>query len=289
MDWVLAIRTPLLTPFFQNVTWLGYGDFLFLFIPFCYWFCEREYYNVFPQFVFISAVINSFSKSLFQDPRPDNYLNIDPWLDTLDPSFGFPSGHAQLAVIIWGFIFLRSNNFYIKIISLFLLLTISFSRIYLGVHDISDVIGGMIIGILSLIFLELILRKKIAFLNRVNIENIGIIYLFSFLILLFFWPNENNGVLIGLGSLIIGFWLGKLIDQKYFKFDNSINLLPRIVSAIIALIGFIALNNLIDKFIIQILNNHYLEIAVPSLILGLYISLISLIILKYMKLQRSEN
>ncbi|MAE37645.1 MAG: hypothetical protein CMI87_03155, partial [Pelagibacteraceae bacterium] len=80
-----------------------------------------------------------------------------------------------------------------------------------------------------------------------------------------------------------------LIDQKYFKFDNSINLLPRIVSAIIALIGFIVLNNLIDRFIIQILNNHYLEIAIPSLILGLYISLISLIILKYIKLQRSEN
>ena len=96
MDWVIALRSPLLTNFFQYITWLGYSNFLFLFIPFCYWFCDRKVYGVLPQFVFISALINSFAKSFFEDPRPDNALNIDPWLDTINPSFGFPSGHLSL-------------------------------------------------------------------------------------------------------------------------------------------------------------------------------------------------
>ena len=136
MEWILSIRSPTITPLFQYITWLGYSDFLFLFIPFCYWFCDRKIYGALPQFVFISALVNSLAKSFFQDPRPDNSLNIDPWLNNFDPSFGFPSGHAHLAVVIWGFIFLKSNNIFIKALAMFLLVSVSFSRIYLGVHDI---------------------------------------------------------------------------------------------------------------------------------------------------------
>ena len=161
MEWILSIRSPTITPLFQYITWLGYSDFLFLFIPFCYWFCDRKIYGALPQFVFISALVNSLAKSFFQDPRPDNSLNIDPWLNTFDPSFGFPSGHAHLAVVIWGFIFLKSNNIFIKAVAMFLLVSVSFSRIYLGVHDIGDVIGGMILGIISLLFIELLLKNKL--------------------------------------------------------------------------------------------------------------------------------
>ena len=63
MEWVLLIRSSIITPLFQYITWLGYSDFLFLFIPFCYWFCDRKIYSALPQFVFISALLNSFAKS----------------------------------------------------------------------------------------------------------------------------------------------------------------------------------------------------------------------------------
>jgi membrane-associated phospholipid phosphatase len=289
MDWVIVLRSPLLTNFFQYITWLGYSDFLFLFIPFCYWFCDRKVYGVLPQFVFISALINSFAKSFFEDPRPDNALNIDPWLDTINPSFGFPSGHAQLAVVIWGFIFLKSNNISIKTIAMFLLVSISLSRIYLGVHDVTDVIGGLILGGISLIFLELILKGKIYFLNKAELKYQGILYLSLLMIFLIIWPNEDTSVLIGLGLLIIGFWLGQYIDQNYFEFSNSFNFLFKFTSSIIALIGFIAFDQMTEKFLTFFNTSHLIEIIISSFILGIYISFISLFILKYLKLQKTNN
>ncbi len=289
MDWVLALRNPYLTNFFQYVTWLGYSDFLFLFIPFCYWFCDRKIYNALPQFVFISALINSYAKSFFKDPRPDNNLNIDPWLDTIDPSYGFPSGHAQLAVVIWGFIFLKSNNTYIKITALSLLISISASRIYLGVHDVTDVIGGLILGGVSLICLELILRDKIYFLNKIDHKHYGVLYLAILITFLFIWPNDDTAIVIGLGLLIIGFWLGQFIDHKYFKFSNSFNFPIKLLSSIIALIGFIALDQITENLFALLNTNHQIEIIVSSFILGAYISFFSLFILKYMKLQKTIN
>ncbi len=132
MEWINSIRSPNLTIFFQYITWLGYKDFLFLFVPFCYWFFDRKVFGIFTLFVFIGAFINTYLKDFFQDPRPDTLLNIDPWSSTIDLSYGFPSGHAQLAIVIWGYLFLNTQNIFLKILCVFLIVTISFSRIYLG-------------------------------------------------------------------------------------------------------------------------------------------------------------
>ena len=289
MEWVLSIRSPIITPLFQYITWLGYSDFLFLFIPFCYWFCDRRIFSALPQFVFISALLNSFAKSLFKDPRPDDSLNIDPWLNTFDPSFGFPSGHAHLAVVIWGFIFLKSNNIFIKAVAMLLLVSISFSRIYLGVHDIGDVIGGVILGIISLLFIEFLLKDRLVLLNQFDSKYPGLIYLLLVIILLFIWPNNDISIVIGLGFLIIGFWLGQFIDKRSFEFNNSFNLKLKFISGIIALVGFIFLDQLTEKLFSFINAHHLIEILISSSFLGFYISFISLFILNYLKLQNRDK
>ncbi len=289
MEWILSIRSTTITPLFQYITWLGYSDFLFLFIPFCYWFCDRKIYGDLPQFVFISALVNSLAKSFFQDPRPDNSLNIDPWLNNFDPSFGFPSGHAHLAVVIWGFIFLKSNNIFIKALAMFLLVSVSFSRIYLGVHDIGDVIGGIILGLISLLFIELLLKNKLLFVKQFDYKYPGLIYFLFIIILLFIWPNDDISIVIALGFLIIGFWLGQFIDKRSFEFNNSFNLILKFMSGIIALVGFIFLDQLIEKLFTFINTHHLVETMISSTVLGFYISFISLFILNYLKLQNRDK
>ena len=289
MEWVNSIRGPNLTIFFQYITWLGYKDFLFLFVPFCYWFFNRKIFSTFTLFVFISALTNAFLKDFFQDPRPENIESIDPFLASLDPSYGFPSGHAQLAVVIWGFILLRSKNNFIKILCLFLIASISFSRIYLGVHDIADVISGIIFGIVSIVLLEQLLSNKGRWLRELNKTWHFLIYFIFFSLAYAAWPlEENNLVALALGALVIGFWLGKIIDEKYFNFQNPDNIVLKITFVALAIIGFIQLNAYVENLFNIINISHNIEAIISSLLLGFYISFIAPFILCFISLQTKQ-
>jgi undecaprenyl-diphosphatase len=76
----------------------------------------------------------------------------------IEQSFSFPSGHATIAVALYGFLAYILFRLYktrkIKIITcvavVFLVLLIGVSRLYLGVHYVSDVLAGYLVGALWL-------------------------------------------------------------------------------------------------------------------------------------------
>ena len=177
-----------------------------------------------------------------------------------------------------------------KILFTFLIITISFSRIYLGVHDISDVIGGIIIGLISIFLLNNLLGNKGAWIRNQSHLMHCLMYLCFFSLFYLAWPLEENRIVaVTLGSLIMGFWIGQTIDKKYFNFESPKNLLLKILSAILAVFGFIQLNKNIDQILEMIQLNHTIETIASSLLLGLYISLIAPFILSLMRLQKIRN
>ncbi|KAA0894301.1 LssY C-terminal domain-containing protein [Oryzomonas rubra] len=76
-----------------------------------------------------------------------------------EASFSFPSGHATIAAAFYGFIvyylWRQAQSRNVRLNLLFggsaLILAIGFSRLYLGVHFLSDVLGGYLLGFLWLI------------------------------------------------------------------------------------------------------------------------------------------
>lgn len=92
----------------------------------------------------IVAIIIQILKIIIQRPRP--YLTLN--LISLIPEktgFSFPSGHAGFAFFALGFIWKKFPRF--KWVWLIITILISFSRIYTGVHYLSDILASAIIGL----------------------------------------------------------------------------------------------------------------------------------------------
>jgi len=116
--------------------------------------------------IIIGASINYILKQLFQRQRPDLLKLVEI------SGYSFPSGHSMSSVIFYGFIIFLclkyakhwSKYLAAAILSL-LVFMIGISRIYLGVHYASDVLGGFIIGLAWLVF-YIRLAERFGFLKR---------------------------------------------------------------------------------------------------------------------------
>lgn len=97
--------------------------------------------------------LNQLFKRILQRPRPTEYRIIQ------ETGYSFPSGHSMISMAFYGYliylIYKHVKNKYIKWISISLLsiliCLIGISRIYLGVHYTSDVLGGFLISISYLV------------------------------------------------------------------------------------------------------------------------------------------
>ena len=108
--------------------------------------------SIFSNLVIITA-LNQLLKNILQRPRPTEYRIIE------ETGYSFPSGHSMISMAFYGYIiyliYKYVKNKYIKWISIVLLsiliCSIGISRIYLGVHYTSDVLGGFLISVSYLV------------------------------------------------------------------------------------------------------------------------------------------
>jgi membrane-associated phospholipid phosphatase len=182
-----------------------------------------------------AALLMLFSKSYFDYPRP---IAVDPSLNSFNLAktrvdysemqpqgffddfsddllvkirqsdvgrHGFPSGHVMLITVVWIGMALFFNKRWLWVLSVLLVALTIISRMYLGVHYLGDVIGGLLLGILTVLIFS-ILFKKLNLIKRVSLGNAHVVFLLSPLLLFLFYniiPGFQAGALIGFNLALL--------------------------------------------------------------------------------------
>ncbi len=143
------------TDFFKIITKFGDVFGILLFLALSFWlFKNKKDWKFICWMMLLEVVANFVLKNFFARPRP--FL---PWL--VDESgFSFPSGHAMASLMFYGLLlyFIHASHLSLwkkSIFSFFLcflILMIGLSRIYLGVHYPSDILGGYLVSLCLMSF-----------------------------------------------------------------------------------------------------------------------------------------
>lgn len=160
-----------LTKFFRVITFLGDGFFVisfsFLIVVFF-----RPYLKL-GNTIILSYLFSGFVAQLFKNiitaPRPIvcfQQMKSNFYIDTFSNCYvgfsSFPSGHTATAFAIATVFGLYFNKKGIVLLSLILAALVGYSRIYLGNHFVSDILGGLLVGVFTGI-LAVYVANKVSF------------------------------------------------------------------------------------------------------------------------------
>jgi undecaprenyl-diphosphatase len=149
ITWIQGMESQGMTRWMELFTWIGSGIpvviITILSMVVLYVFLRHRRELLFLGCVIAgSAILNSLLKLMFQRARPTIHRIIEV------SGYSFPSGHSMaafslyggLAFLIWKHIPTVAGRVLMIIVSAMFILMIGMSRIYLGVHYPSDVVGG---------------------------------------------------------------------------------------------------------------------------------------------------
>lgn len=136
--------SPALDGSMSFISFLGTIEFYLIIIPALYWLVDPRLAFRFLLILLVGDFIGSSLKLLWHQPRPY-------WLGAVkgigsDLFYGLPSTHALNSMGGWGFLVAKWRNRSFTIFAAILIFLIGFSRLYLGVHFLHDVLLGWLLG-----------------------------------------------------------------------------------------------------------------------------------------------
>lgn len=144
------IRIPLLMGIMQGISALA-SPIIILLISFVVMIIlikknKYRYLTFYAISILLGLMLVPLLKDIFQRARPIYLTNL---------GYSFPSGHSAIAMIIYGVIaFLLWPRYKGKSLFIFFIpLLVGFSRLYLNLHWLSDVIGGFLLGAVWLLLM----------------------------------------------------------------------------------------------------------------------------------------
>lgn len=151
----IFVFNKLTTTVMKTVTFFGEWSSLLLISIFSVLILKNKIFALsIPLNLSIIALFNFTVKNIVCRPRPDELRLIE------ESGYSFPSGHSAVSLAFYGYIiyliFKYCKNKFLKTILIsfltMMILSIGMSRIYLGVHYVTDVIGGYCFSLAYLVW-----------------------------------------------------------------------------------------------------------------------------------------
>ncbi|TKC01321.1 phosphatase PAP2 family protein [Pedobacter cryotolerans] len=156
---VQKIQSPILDQIMLGISFFGelpWSLIMVLIVASIFFIAKFRHEAYFITSILSSGLVILGIKNIINRPRPTEFYVR---LVEINRFQSFPSGHVMSYILFFGFIIILMKNLKsipnsirqtVTYISLFLMLLIPFSRVYLGAHWLSDTIGGFILGLICL-------------------------------------------------------------------------------------------------------------------------------------------
>ena len=199
LSWVLPLRSDGVTGVMRVFTWIGYSTFYMLFLPLGFWLWRKPAFTRLAVIVAVSGTLNYFLKDFWQDPRPDVAMSLD---GLVGESFGMPSGHAQTSFVLWVWLATEVRRGWMWAVAAVMVTGIAASRLYLGVHDIEDVVVGLALGAAVVVVGKVAMQVML-----LPYLKIALIMLAGQAVVFTMWPGSPGGA-TGFGAFVVAWLLG---------------------------------------------------------------------------------
>lgn len=212
LEWIQALqqyRTPLLDFFFHGLRFFDRPEFMFVLIPVMWlnygWKNGLRFFYI----LFFNTLCNCILKDFFASPRP---YEISPNVGLFQiEGYGFPSGAAQISMLLAGLFVTYSKSSLKWPIAIFYVFFVSLSRVYLGVHFPSDIIGGWIAGLGVFCFVMYAMPKVEKRFKHVGFYKLLSLHIFVLVSISVIYPTYASMAYIGCTlGFAVGLWLCRL-------------------------------------------------------------------------------
>jgi len=149
LDVIRAIQSggsPPLDFLMRTVSALGSAVAYVVMVAFIYWCVDEKKGMRLGIALLVSTWLNLVLKFLLDQPRPF-FPGFDPSVGMVDAAMGgLPSGHAQNSLVVWMILASWGREKWHFVLAAIFCLLMAFSRVYLGVHFPTDILGAWLIG-----------------------------------------------------------------------------------------------------------------------------------------------
>lgn len=211
--------------------------------------------NIFGRTLFIllfTMIYNVWLKSIWQIPLPEH---LNGW--------AFPSGHMHAATVFWGWLAIEYRRVWFSCFVAFILPLAAFGMIYHNYHNLTDILGAVGFGSVSILLYWLI-NKKPYFSQKPYRLGYLLIALSSIIMLI---PTYSLLPHVWQAwGVLVGFTLGWHLLS--LKSPTTLSTLQKIITLAIALAGAVAFIELIK----QLSLDRNITILTQFLLVGFWVS-----------------